>query len=146
MSTLWEWAVGATMRRLIEQRLAEAERELAARSDHVAAALRGANVHLFFQDADLRYTSVIGSAADGIGAHLLGRTDEQVLPSTEREAAIAIKRRVIATGKPEDCEISYVTPQGRAVLALHIEPVVGADGGVEGISCAAVDLSRVRSL
>jgi PAS domain S-box-containing protein len=145
-NTVWEWAIGAIFRRRIEQEVAERRQELIAQSDRIVAALRGANVHIFFQDADLRYTSVIGSDADGIGAQLLGRTDEQVLPSTERDAAIAIKRKVLATGEPEDCDVAYVMPEGRAVFALHIEPVFGTDGTVEGISCAAVDLARVRTL
>ena len=40
----------------------------------------------------------LSAHGDGVGAALLGRTDEQVLPSTERDAVIAAKRRVIATG------------------------------------------------
>jgi PAS domain S-box-containing protein len=146
MSTVWEWVVGRTLRRVIEARVAEARRDIAAQSERIAAALRGANVHVFVQDRDLRYISVIGAESEGIAAQLLGRTDDQIMPSTERDAAIAIKRRVIATGKADDCDVNYVTPGGRAVFALHIEPVTGAGGAVEGVACAAVDLTRVRSL
>jgi PAS domain S-box-containing protein len=92
----------------------------------------------------LRYRSVIGPH-DG-GAHLLGRTDEQVLPSSERDAVIAVKRRVIATGEPADCQVSYVTPEGRSLFALHVEPAFREDGSVDGLCCSAVDLTRVRSL
>ena len=65
---------------------------------------------------------------------------------TEREAVIAAKRKVIATGEPLDCDMTYVTPQGRAVFALHIEPAVGPDNAVTGISCAALDVSGLRTL
>ena len=59
---------------------------------------------------------------------------------------IAAKKKVIATGEAGDCDVSYVMPQGRAVFALHIEPVRGPGNNIEGISCLAVDITRVRSL
>ena len=83
---------------------------------------------------------------DGVGVELVGRTDEQVLPSTDRDAVIAAKKKVIATGEAGDCDVSYVVPQGRAVFALHVEPVRGPDNAIEGISCVAVDIARLRSL
>src|SRR6266852_4809492 len=48
----------------------------------IEAALRAAKMHVFFQDRDLRYTTVASAEGEGVGAELLGRTDEQVLPST----------------------------------------------------------------
>jgi hypothetical protein len=62
-------------------------------------------MHVFFQDPGLRYKTVVSAHGEGFGADLLGPTDEQVLPSTERAAVIAAKRRVLATGAPEDCDV-----------------------------------------
>jgi PAS domain S-box-containing protein len=53
---------------------------------------------------------------------------------------------VLATGEPADCEASFITPERRALFALHIDPVFAADRKVEGILCAAIDVSRIRSL
>jgi PAS domain S-box-containing protein len=146
MNTIWEWLLGGALRRHIERGVAARTRVLAMESSRIADALRGANMHLFFQDRELRYKSVIGPQADGIGIELVGRTDEQVLPSTERDDVIAVKKKVIASGEPGDCEVSYVMPQGRDVFALHIEPVRGPDNNIEGISCLAVNIARTRSL
>jgi PAS domain S-box-containing protein len=146
MKPVWEWLFGDAVRKQIDRRVAARTRDLAVESSRIATALRAANMHLFFQDRDLRYKSVISPQGDGAGMELIGRTDEQVLPSTERDAVIAVKRRVIATGEPGDCDVTYVMPQGRAVFALHIEPARGAGGDIEGISCSAVDVTRVRSL
>jgi PAS domain S-box-containing protein len=146
MNRVLEWMLGATLRRAIDRRVASRIRDLAVESSRIATALRGANVHIFFQDLELRYNSVISPQGDGGGIDLLGRTDEQVLPSTERDAVIAAKKNVIATGEAGDCDVSYVTPQGRAVFALHIEAVRGPGGDIEGISCSAVDITRMRSL
>jgi len=137
---------GVAMRRQIDRRVAARTRDLAVESSRIATALRAANMHLFFQDRDLCYKSVISPQGDGIGMALIGRTDEQVLPSTERDAVIAAKKKVIATGEAGNCDVSYVMPQGRAVFVLHIEPVRGPGDDIEGISCTAVDITRVRSL
>ena len=140
MTALLEWVLGTT----IDRRVKERTRELTAESVRVATALRGSNIHIFFQDRDLRYRSVI-SPNEG-AKQLVGRTDEQILPSTERDTVIAAKRNVIATGKPADCEVSLVTPDGAAVYALHVEPMLGQDNVVEGVCCSAVELTRVRLL
>jgi PAS domain-containing protein len=115
-------------------------------SARIEAALRAARMHVFFQDRDLRYKIVVSALGEGVGTELLGRTDDQVLPSTERDAVIAAKRRVIATGKPEDCDVFYVMPEGRTLCALHIEPVFGPDRQVEGVTCSAIDITRLRTL
>ena len=90
---------------------------------------------------------MVTAQADRHGAELLGRTDEQVLPSTERDAVIEAKRRVIATGKPEDCDVAYLTPEGRSLYALHIEPAYRAGQPQSRASPrSAIDISRLRSL
>ena len=109
-------------------------------------ALRGAQVHVFSQDRDLRYTWLYNPRDPDAAASMLGRTDDELWSSPEQQAVTAVKRQVLATGQPADCEASYITPERRAMFALHIDPVFSADGSVEGIMCAAIDVSRIRSL
>src|SRR5262245_54209711 len=92
-------------------------------SEQLKAALAEANIYVFRQDADLRYIWVSGppTASDSI----IGHTDDELLPSNEREAVVAIKRRVLQTGVPADCEASYALPEGRRLFALHVHPVFG---------------------
>jgi PAS domain S-box-containing protein len=77
---------------------------------------------------------------------MLGRTDDELWSSPEQRSVVALKRRVLETGRPEDCEVSYITPERRALFALHIDPLVTPDGTVDGVMCTAVDISRIRSL
>ena len=49
--------------------------------------------------------------------------------ASERDAIIAAKKSVIATGEAKDCEITYVTPQRRAAFALHGQAV--RDGSLQ---------------
>jgi PAS domain S-box-containing protein len=146
MTHILDKLFGPSARSRVDPHESSRMRELAAEAGRVEAALRAAKMHVFLQDRELRYLSVISPQGETIGAPLLGRTDEEVLPATEREAVMAAKRKVIATGQPLDCDMTYVTPQGRAVFALHIEPAVGPDNAVTGISCAAFDVSGLRIL
>ncbi len=77
---------------------------------------------------------------------MLGRTDEDILVAPERDAIIAIKRKVFETGEPAEIEAWYDMPEGRVLLALHIEPILNTDGEIEGMRCAAADITRIRSL
>ncbi|MBX6424485.1 MAG: PAS domain-containing protein [Variibacter sp.] len=42
--------------------------------------------------------------------------------------------------------MSYLLPEGRALFALHVEPSYAADGTIDGLICAAIDVSHIRSL
>lgn len=122
-----------------------ASRECEELKSRVETAFRGANIHAFAQDRDLRYIWLSGPRGDDAGA-MLGRTDDELWSSPEQQSVVALKRRVLETGKSEDCEVSYITPERRALFALHIDPVFADDGKVDGVICTAVDISRIRSL
>jgi PAS domain S-box-containing protein len=132
-------------RRELESRVEERTREANLLKARFETALRGGNVHAFSQDRDLRYTWVYSPHDESV-AEMIGRTDHEVLPASERDEIIALKQKVIQTGMPQDCEVSYLTPHGRARFALHVEPAFGPDGKVDGITGAAIDISPLRSL
>jgi PAS domain S-box-containing protein len=130
----------------LEHRVEERTRELSLVKAAFETALRGAAVYVFSQDRDLRYTWVHSPRAGEAGLELLGRTDAEILPVTERDAVIAVKRSVLETGVAQDCEVSYAMPEGRVLFAVRVEPLFGPNRAIEGITSAAVDLTRIRSL
>ena len=134
------------VRRELELRVIERTKELSLVKARFETALRGAKVHVSSQDLDLRYTWVYTPDETDDASEMLGRYDDEILPAAEREAVIALKQQVIATGIPADSEVSYVLPEGRKLIALHVDPTYGPDGAVDGIMCAAVDVSQVRTL
>jgi PAS domain S-box-containing protein len=107
------------------------------------AALADANIYIFSQDANLRYTWVCCPHAGGSDS-VIGSTDEALLPARERNVVVATKRKVLETGKPAHCEVSYPLPKGRARFALQIHPSFGANRKVVGITTTAIDISRLR--
>jgi two-component sensor histidine kinase len=133
-------------RRELEQRVGQRTKELMLMTARFETALRGARVHVSSQDRDLRYTWVYHPQADASEAQLLGRTDEELLSAAERDAVVALKRRVLESGTPEDCEVAFVSPHGRTLFALHVDPMRGEDGTIEGVMSAAVDISQTRLL
>ena len=132
-------------RRELETRVVERTKELSLVKARFETALHGANIYVFTQDRDLRYTWM--SSAHGDAAQeMIGRTDSDLKMSSAQDNAMACKRRVIETGETGDCEISSVLPGRHGLFALHIDPSFGPDGKVDGIIGAAIDIGGIRSL
>lgn len=136
----------ASTRRELERRVEQRTHELSLVKARFETALRGAQVYVFSQDRDLRYTWVYSPRGEQAAAAMIGRTDDEIMPSPEHEAVVAVKRQVLETGVSEDCEVSYIMPERRALFALRIDPIFGPGREIVGIMCAAIDISRIRSL
>jgi hypothetical protein len=89
MTSILSRCLDALLRPHIDRRVADRTETIRHEIARIDAALRAARMHIFFQDRDLRYRTVLSDRSDGVGAALLGRTDDEVLPSTERDAIIA---------------------------------------------------------
>ncbi len=137
--------LGAIQREL-EERVADRTRELSLVKARFETALRGAKVYVFSQDRDLRYNWAYNPRGEDVAASILGHTDSDIVSSPDREMIVATKLRVLGSGQPEDAEVSYMLPEGRVIFALHIEPTFGPDNSIDGIMCAAVDITRLRTL
>jgi PAS domain S-box-containing protein len=135
-----------TAQRDLEARVAVRTKELSLITARFATALRGARVHLSSQNRDLRYTWVYHPQPETPETQLLGRTDAEVLGGAEGDALMTVKRRVLESGTAEDCEVAFVSPQGRNLFALHVEPIFGPDGTIDGVMSAAFDVSQTRLL
>jgi PAS domain S-box-containing protein len=108
----------------------------------VDGALRGSNVAVFTQDRDLRYTSVSKPLFGCDSAEMLGRTDEEILSAENAAEMVAIKREVLANGRPKDAEIRVDRARARHWYDLHIEPLRDVRGAITGLTCAAVDITE----
>lgn len=133
-------------RRELETRVEQRTAELSLAKARFETALHGAKVYVFSQDRELKYTWMYGARDEEANAHIVGRTDHELLPAPDRDAVISLKQRVIASGESGDCEVSMVLPGQRALYALHVDPAFTPDGDIDGVMCAAFDISRIRSL
>lgn len=108
----------------------------------VDGTLRGSNVAVFTQDRDLRYTSVSKPLFGCDSAEMLGRTDDEILSAEIAAEMVAIKREVLANGRPKDAEIRVDRERARHWYDLHIEPLRDVRGAITGLTCAAVDITE----
>jgi PAS domain S-box-containing protein len=134
------------MRLDFDNRIGELTRGLNLIRSRFEAALRGADIYVFSQDTELRYTWVFSPRSNESATKMLGKTDDDILASPEHDTTVAAKRRVLKTGIPEECEVTYTMPEGRAVYMIRIFPTYGPDRTISGIMCAAINISRLHSL
>jgi PAS domain S-box-containing protein len=133
-------------RRGLEARVEERTHELTLAKARFETALHGAKIYVFSQDQDLRYTWIYGVRDPAAVGEMLGRSDEELLAAPERDAIVALKRAVLASGESADREITTLLPRHRGLFAVHVDPSFNAEGAIDGITCAAIDISRIRAL
>ncbi|KAB8315379.1 PAS domain S-box protein [Tolypothrix campylonemoides VB511288] len=95
-------------------------------------------------DRDLRYTWIVNPAF-GLAVHdIVGRRDDELMPGVDASAVMALKRRVLATGVAESAEIELTLAGDPRLYALTAEPVRGADGGIDGLTVGAYEITGLR--
>lgn len=140
--------LGST-RQDLEQRVEQRTHELSLVKARFETALHGAKVSVFSQDRDLRYTWVYSPHREEAAVEMIGRTDDEIIHSPEHEMVVegavsilAVKRKVLSNGHPQDAEVRVDSGTGVQWYDLHIEPLRDATGGIVGLICAAVDITE----
>jgi two-component sensor histidine kinase len=133
-----EARVAARTRELANSRT----RELASANARLTSALHASGIMVFEQDADLRYTWVMGSrSGEPIS---LGRTDAEVhAPDVAREL-MRIKRSAMAESVSRYEEVELEMNGKSGTWALWVEPRGTAANGDLGVTCVAVDITERR--
>jgi two-component sensor histidine kinase len=134
------------MRADYENRIGDLTRGLNLIRSRFETALHGADIYVFSQDTELRYTWLFSPRSAEGATKMVGKTDDDILASPEHDTTVAAKRRVLKTGMPEECEVTYTLPEGRAVYTIRINPTFAPDRTINGIMCAAINISRLHSI
>lgn len=125
-----------------QRRLAEELRNALHRYE---IALRGSHVTVFTQDRDLRYTSISNAFLGRRVDQIVGLTDDDVVPVSDRPAIVKLKRQALSIGEPIDAELRLKGPAASRWYDFHIEPLRDAEGRVAGLTCAAVDITERKA-
>ncbi|WP_420392064.1 sensor histidine kinase [Acuticoccus sp.] len=115
-------------------------RRLAETLQRFNLALRSERIMVFSQDTSLRYTWA-NTDETQVGS-IIGRTDLDVIPESDREPIVSLKTQVIATRRPASGEVGVGDGADRRWYDLHVEPNLRPDGSVAGITCASVDITH----
>jgi two-component system cell cycle sensor histidine kinase/response regulator CckA len=109
-------------------------------------AIASADIALFAQDRDLRYTWLHNAQLGVQAEDALGKTDLEVLPRGFAERVTEIKMRALQTGERVREEVSVDMPGGRRYFDLIAEPVHSASEKPEGILGASLDTTARHQL
>jgi PAS domain S-box-containing protein len=115
---------------------------LRARFARYETALRGSQVTVYTQDRALRYTSISNPMFGLSVEDILGRTDEEIVPSEAISAIAAVKHEAIETGRPTRIELAVESAQGPRWHDLHVEPLRNEAGETVGLTCASIDVTE----
>ncbi|MBK1836421.1 PAS domain-containing protein [Azospirillum sp. YIM B02556] len=118
------------------------EEALRVAEERVRTGLRNSGVVVFNQDRDLRYTwshsEWLGFSPDG----LIGRTDADLFDQREdADGMMALKRRVLDSGIGAREEVRIRCKGEERFFDLTVDPLRDPSGRVEGVTCAAVDVT-----
>ncbi|MBX3523694.1 MAG: PAS domain-containing protein, partial [Xanthobacteraceae bacterium] len=125
-----------------QRRLAEELRNALHRYE---IALRGSNVTVFTQDRDLRYTSISNAFLGRRVDQIIGLTDEDVVPVSDRATIVELKKKALSSGEPVDAELRLKGPAASRWYDFHFEPLRDVEGHVVGLTCAAVDITERKA-
>jgi PAS domain S-box-containing protein len=77
---------------------------------------------------------------------IIGRTDEDILVDAGCDAVIALKRKSLATGSPQNGEVAMRYDDGAPRwYDLHIEPLRDVTGYILGLTGTAVDVTKRKA-
>jgi diguanylate cyclase (GGDEF)-like protein/PAS domain S-box-containing protein len=123
-----------TERRQAEQALRASERLL-------RLALSAADMAVFSQDLELRYTWVVNPQLGMQAEQMLGKTDADLLPSGEATRLSEVKRRVLASGAGERHEVAVATDGQQRYYDMILEPRRDAARTVVGLIGVSLDIT-----
>jgi len=125
----------------LERSVSERTRDLAEAKRRFEIALDGSPISVAQQDGELRYTWVYNPPAIFAARDFIGRTAEEVIPSTTARAQDEVKRRVLASGVAERFEVSARVGERTHWFEGRIEPLIH-DGVPVGVVSVGIDVTR----
>jgi PAS domain S-box-containing protein len=140
-------AVDISEDRAARRTMRELADKLAGTVQRFEIALRGAEVFVFTQDRERRYSFVSHGHGGREPAAFLGLRDEDVLPRSDGlERVIAAKDHVLATGEVATLSVQITTDGGEQTwLKLRIEPLTDPTGRVMGLIGTAQDITAEKA-
>ncbi|KKL24373.1 hypothetical protein LCGC14_2415980, partial [marine sediment metagenome] len=104
-------------------------------------ALKDSNITVFNQDMDLRYTWVYNPNPGLSVDEVIGKTDEELVPSDDAAVLTDMKQRALEQGKEQQKTIRFTVGDEPLYYDLKVEPMFDNDGRVIGVIGVSTDIS-----
>ncbi|MBY5310156.1 PAS domain S-box protein, partial [Aphanizomenon flos-aquae CCAP 1446/1C] len=118
-----------------------AEEALRYGEERFRIALNNSPIVVFNQDLDLRYTWIYNPALGFTPEQVIGKFDTDLFLPKDAQKLEAWKRKVIETGLGIRDEIVIGTEDNFLCYVLTIDPLRDRNGVIEGVTCAALDIT-----
>lgn len=136
--------VAMVTRDLTEHR--RAEETLRQSEMRMSMALACADLAVFNQDRELRYTWIFNPQLGYRAEEVIGRTDAELLPAEATAQVEAVKRAVLESGNGREEEIGFEREGKPHFFYLKVEPLTDEAGNLMGIIGASKDVTAHRFL
>ncbi|WP_406854161.1 HWE histidine kinase domain-containing protein [Alsobacter sp. KACC 23698] len=136
--------IDLTGERQVQQQLAQVSDELRTTVQRFQVALKGADITVFAQGPDLRYSWMSRDFHGRIAADFVGRTDADVFPADLSRKLTEMKQGVLDLGEPAAGEFRVAVGGVETWQLVRVEPQRDARGGIVGILGASVDVTDRR--
>lgn len=133
-------SIDLTRERRLEQLRSELNQRLTMALQRLNVALRGSDIVVFNQDADF-VVSWVNTNQTPFGP-MLGRNDRDFFTEPQLSIVLEAKTRVLEEARPQALEIYAGQGDDRVFYDLHVEPELGPQGEVVGLTCAAVNITE----
>jgi len=124
----------------------EAEEELRLSNERFRIALAGSSTMVFTQDREFHYTWAYNPLAPIKVEDFIGKTDSDLFSPNEARNLMRIKREVMKKGVVRREEIVICLFNHWRVFDAMYEPLRDARGKIEGVICAAVDITQRKRM
>ncbi|MFM2062852.1 MAG: hypothetical protein RLZZ507_2522 [Cyanobacteriota bacterium] len=118
-----------------------AEEALRYSEERFRIALNNSPIVVFNQDLNLRYTWIYNPALGYKVEDVVGKLDTDLFLAKDAEKLETWKRQVIETGQGIREEIVIGTEDNFICYVLTIDPLRDRNGEIEGVTCAALDIT-----
>jgi hypothetical protein len=115
--------------------------ELEQANERFEHALAGSSITVFAQDSDLQYTWIHNPRPG-----LTPDTPDGDIDQSANARATELKRQVLASGQSASGMISIAGGEGTLYFDLTVNPTRDRSGAVDGVLCAAVDVTEKRQV
>jgi PAS domain S-box-containing protein len=138
--------VGSTVAIFDITQLIEAENALRESQDRFRVAVNTAPILVYTCDLELRYTWIYNPLRGFRAEDVLGKRDDEVLPSEAAAELIAAKRKALDTGQGGMQEVKVPLNDEDTYYLLATDPIRDAYGNVTGLTCSAIDITDQKRL
>jgi|tagenome__1003787_1003787.scaffolds.fasta_scaffold20990085_22 formate hydrogenlyase transcriptional activator len=122
-----------------------AEEEMRRSEERFRVALKDSPITVFNQDRELRFTWVYNSHFVS-AEEMIGKTDADIFGTKKAARLTHLKQSVLHNAVPVREEFTLAFEGKNHTFDLTLEPLFDAEGGVVGITGAAVDIAQLRDM